>query len=236
MYKSIHNPKISNNHPDMSVYDLVLYFHNGQSWILIPLSNMLKYIVITTTFTDFISKDKSKITIARCPVSGIITILKGSFKINKVDKEGLVIVNRKHNIRLTDNINIKRWSCYVDTLKNVLTTKPDGKFIILDKVNEDNYGRICYQIEYNNGKDIKKKAIIGRKPSNTGYCDNINPIEPTTVPRNCRKNIDDKNDMRKNGIEDFFNKYSKEIDIKMAVINPVYCSYLDKLNIKKVRL
>ncbi len=210
MYKSVNNPEISKYPPHMDIDDLVLYFHGGLHWLYIPLSNMSKYIVITTKLTDFISKESHKITIARCPVTGMATVLKGTYKLVRVDKNGLVLSAKKTEYRLAD-IKTRRWSCYVDALKNVLVTRPDGKFIVLDKIVKEKQKKICHVIEYYNGSKTKKIAVIG-------------------------KDTPDVNNMRSNGTDDFLNKYSREIEIKMAIVTPIYCSYLDNIDIKKVAL
>ena len=207
--KILKNPKISNYPPKIDINDPVMYFHNGDNWVIIALRYLTVYNLIYSTLYDLISKQKFDITIAWCPITGAAIIVKDHYTYKNINKRGVIITNGKHTFNIIDVNNVKRWNCYIDTLKNVLIHNLDGIYLISKEYKNIKLDKICYLIEYNNKNTIKKTLLIG-------------------------KNHKIKYDSKGNGLQKYFEKYNKKLDIKLATVMPLFCSFADKLDDVKV--
>lgn len=130
-YKFNRNPPKSYN-----LYDNIVYYNDGFNTKIVPLNIAKSFPIIYDTYTQD-EQVFNDLTIVICPFTLSTYALEGKYKLTQyVDGSFIVIIDSSDkliSLRNLSELKIKKFDVSIGILRNIFTTSPNCKYMVLDK-------------------------------------------------------------------------------------------------------
>lgn len=241
------NPKYNTIPPtNFNLTDVVLVYYNGENWNIIPISILKCHPLINDKIvekyvdqeTDDIKTNIFDITVIYDSFTSSVAVYAGTYSIANYFYNGSLVLKNSNNdlvsavtgkiISSTNNASnikiqiIRKWECYIRTLRDAISEHPNCKYFNNGKLtlkpiitptdinkykgkynNKCHPYTICYLIEYLSEKTSKKKYVI-------------------VVGNDSNKTVKSGLNVNKNGIIEYFSKMQHDLINRMGFTTPIY--------------